>query len=71
MVSTHPIGTGKKPSSDKPMKMPGECGNVVVGKSILPAGPRKRFHFLSFLPPLLPGGAGQPRKWESARLGEM
>lgn len=70
MVSTHPIGTGEKPSSDKPVKIPGECGSVAMGKSILPASPWKPFHFLSFLPPLLPGGAGQPRKGRSAQLGE-
>lgn len=58
MISTHLIGTGEKPSSDKPMKMTGECGDVAVGKCILPAGPQKPFHFLSFFPPLLPRGVG-------------
>lgn len=70
MVSTHLIGTGKKSSSDKSMKMTGECGNTAVGKCIQALGNRSvslAFFLHFFLEEVASHGRGKVPGWEKCR----
>lgn len=61
-----PLGTGEKPNSDKPTKVPGENVETWLRQEHPTYKHSRTFPFISFPPPRLSVGAGQPGKGEVA-----